>query len=269
MKKFLGAIGTVLFVAVVVLPVVWIFLTSVKSNQDILNSPWAFTVPPRWENFGRAWVAQDLGLAFWLSLMVVAGTLIVLIPLSSLMAHALARHRFRGRGAIFALVAGGMIFPNLLAAVPLFLIMARAGLDDSVPGLILAYVAYSLPFTVFVLHGFYSALPRELEEAAVIDGAGPWQLFIKIMEPLARPGLWVVVIFNCIGLWNEYNLAKLLLLRSKTLPVGLADLISQQQYAGDWGALFAGTTLVMLPVLAVYLALKDRVQQAMLAGAIK
>lgn len=269
MKRLTGWTVTGLFVALVILPVAWVFLTSLKSNLAILYNPWSLPDPPQWANFGRAWVTQDLGRAFGLSLAAVVGTLMLLIPLASLMAHTLARHRFKGSAVLFALVAGGMVFPNLLAAVPLFLLMAKVGLDDSMPGLILAYAAYSLPFTVFVLHGFYSSLPQELEEAAVLDGASPWQMFLRVMEPLARPGLWVVVIFNCIGLWNEYNLAKLLLLRSKTLPVGLADLISQQQYAGDWGALFAGTTLVMLPVLAVYIALKDRVQQAMLAGAIK
>ncbi|ARU42445.1 hypothetical protein CCB80_15315 [Armatimonadetes bacterium Uphvl-Ar1] len=257
------------FGAVVILPVLWVFFSSVRGNQEILNSPFAVTIPPAFDNFGKAWGAQNLGAAFILSLIVTLLTLVFLIPIGGMMAYALSRYQFRGSGLILGLVTLGMLFPNLLAAVPLFLMMADMGLDDSLVGLVMAYVAYSLSFTVFVLHGFFAALPNELAEAATIDGAGHWSLFLRVMVPLASPGIWVVVIFNVIGLWNEYNLAKILMLQQKTLPVGLADLISQQQYAGDWGAIFAGAVLVIFPVMTLYLFLKDKVQQAMLAGAIK
>lgn len=258
-----------LFAVVVVAPVGWVFFSAVRSNQAILKSPFEVTIPPAFDNFGKAWLSQDLGSAFFLSVTATVLTLVFLIPIGGMMAYALARYRFRGSGWILGLVTLGMLFPNLLAAVPLFIMLAELRLNDTLFGLILAYVAYSLSFTVFVLHGFFSALPEELAEAATIDGAGHWSLFLRIMVPLAAPGIWVVVIFNVIGLWNEYNLAKVLLMERKTLPVGLADLISQQQYAGDWGAIFAGAVLVMLPVLSLYLVLKDKVQQAMLAGAIK
>ncbi|MFM9873917.1 MAG: carbohydrate ABC transporter permease [Fimbriimonadaceae bacterium] len=267
--KVLRPVLMVLFALCVVLPVAWVFFSSVKSNMDITKSPFAATIPPAWGNFEKAWTKQDLGSAFLFSLMVTTLTLVILIPLGSMMAYALSKYKFRGSGAILGLVTMGMLFPNLLAAVPLFLTMVKIGLDDTLLGLVLAYVAYSLSFTVFVLHGFFSALPDELGEAATIDGAGHWSLFLRVMMPLAKPGIWVVLIFNAIGLWNEYNLAKILMLQQKTLPVGLADLISQQQYAGDWGAIFAGAVLVMVPVLTLYLVLKDKVQQAMLAGAIK
>lgn len=257
------------FAAAVVLPVAWVFFSAVKSNADILKSPFAATMPPQFGNFGKAWADQDLGSSFLFSLLVTGLTLALLIPIGGMMAYALSRFKFKGSGFILGMVSLGMLFPNLLAAVPLFMSMANVGLNDTLTGLVLAYVAFSLSFTVFVLHGFFAALPEELAEAATIDGAGHWSLFLRVMVPLAKPGIWVVVILNAIGLWNEYNLAKILMLRQKTLPVGLADLIAQQQYAGDWGAIFAGAVLVMLPVLILYLLLKEKVQQAMLAGAIK
>jgi len=133
------------------------------------------------------------------------------------------------------------------------------------------YVAYSLPFTIFVMSGFYQSLPGELAEAAMMDGCGHTGTFVKVMAPLARPGLIVVGIFNAIGLWNEYALA-LVLVPSKenhTLPIGIANLVMTQQYQSDWGALFAGLVIVMLPVLAVYWAFKDKIHETMLAGAVK
>lgn len=271
--RHLGRVGGLVlswgFVIVVVGPVAWVLFSSFKSNAAILDSPWRGTWPPEFGNYAKAWVGEDLGSGFLLSLVVTAGSLAVLLPVGALSAYALARFRFRGSGAVFGVISAGLLFPNLLAAVPLYLMMSGWGLDDTVPGLVMAYVAYSLSFTVFVLHGFFSGLPDELGEAAEMDGCSPMGVFLRVMVPLARPGLVVVGIFNAIGLWNEYNLAKVLLLREKTLPVGLSDLISQQQYAGEWGALFAGTTIVMGPILVVYWFMRERIQEAMLAGAIK
>jgi len=269
MKAMIARLGMAFFAMIVVFPLIWVFASSLKSNQQIIDSPFVLPIPPRFENFSKAWTAQDLGSGFILSLVVTLLTLAFLIPIGSMMAYALSRYKFKGSGIVLSIVTLGMLFPNLLAAVPLFLTMAQLGWDDTIFGLVLAYIAYSIPFTVFVLSGFFTALPEELAEAATIDGAGHWSLFLKVMMPLAKPGIWVVLIFNSIGLWNEYNLAKVLMLRQKTLPVGLADLISQQQYAGEWGALFAGAVLVMIPILTMYMLLKDKVQQAMLAGAIK
>lgn len=258
-----------IFVLIVVLPVAWVFLSSVKSNQAILESPFAVTIPPQFKNFELAWTEENLGAGFILSLVATLLTLAFLVPIGCLMAYGLAKYSFKGSGLVLGLITAGMLFPNLLAAVPLFIQLTEWGWDDSLFGLVATYVAYSLSFTVFVLHGFFTALPEELAEAARIDGAGHWSLFLKVMLPLAKPGIWVAVIFNTIGLWNEYNLAKVLLAEAKTLPVGLGDLISAQQYAGNWGALYAGAVLVMVPILVLYLLLKDKVQEAMLAGAIK
>lgn len=267
--KMLGRLFAWLFAALVVLPVAWVMMSSLKSNQAILESPWLLPVPPQFSNFEKAIVAEDLGSAMVRSVLATALTMLFLMPIGSAAAYALARFKFRGDSLLLGLFSAGMLFPNLLAAVPLVMLMSQAGWDDSLFGLVTAYVAYSLAFTIFVMHGFFSSLPEELAEAAQIDGCGEGRAFLQVMLPLAKPGLIVVALFNGIGLWNEYNLAKVVLLREKTLPVGLADLISQQQYAGEWGALYAGAVIVMLPVLIIYWLLKEKIQQAMLAGAIK
>jgi ABC-type glycerol-3-phosphate transport system permease component len=149
--------------------------------------------------------------------------------------------------------------------------MRTLSLQDTKVGLTLVYVAYSLSFTIFVLTGFFQTLPGELAEAAMIDGCGHGLTFWRVMLPLARPGMLVVAVFNAIGLWNEYGLA-LILVPSKenqTLPLGLANLTSVQQYQADWGALFAGLVIVMAPALAVYWVLRNRIHDTMLAGAVK
>jgi N-acetylglucosamine transport system permease protein len=155
--------------------------------------------------------------------------------------------------------------------VPLFFVVRDMGLFDTKTGLILVYVAYSLSFTIFVLSGFFHSLPNELAEAAKIDGCGEHRVFWQIMFPLAKPGLVVVAIFNAIGLWNEYSLALVLTSQdeTRTLPLGIANLVMTQHYQSDWGTLFAGLVIVMLPVMIVYWFFRDRIHETMLAGAVK
>lgn len=166
---------------------------------------------------------------------------------------------------------GQMMFPNFLVIVPLYFLLKDLHVLDTMTGLVIVYVAYSLSFTIFVLGGFFEALPNELMEAAMIDGCSHSRTFWRVMLPLAKPGLVVVSIFVGIGLWNEYQLALVLMPspHNKTLPLGIANLTMTQQYQSDWGALFAGLVIVMAPVLLVYWFFRDKIHQAMLAGAIK
>ena len=222
-------------------------------------------------NYTEAWTTTQIGSAFLNSLIVSFATIVVLVPISAMASYVLAKFRFRGSNALFMLFLGGMMFPQFLVIVPLFLQMSGLGLDDSLFGLTLVYIAFSLPFTVFVLTGFFHQLPDELAEAAMLDGCGHHAVFWKVMWPLAKPGLVVVTIFDVIGLWNEYNLA-LVLMRTRegfTLPRALDSLQMTAQYLGDTGALMAAMVIVILPVLVVYWLLKDKIHEAMLAGAIK
>ncbi len=222
-------------------------------------------------NYVEAWTTTQIGKAFMNSLIVSFATMFVLIPISAMAAYVLAKYKFRGSNALFMLFLGGMMFPQFLVIVPLFLQMSSLKLDDSLFGLTLVYIAFSLPFTVFVLTGFFHQLPDELAEAAMLDGCGHQATFWKIMMPLAKPGLVVVTIFDVIGLWNEYNLA-LVLMRTRegfTLPRALDSLQMTAQYLGDTGALMAAMVIVILPVLLVYWLLKEKIHEAMLAGAVK
>lgn len=271
MKKALNTVGLAFFALSVLLPLVWVLLSSLKPGAEILGHPWALPSELRFGNYGRAWNEAGIGRAFVNSLVVTVATLVVLIPIGAMAAYVLARYVFPGAKAVLATFLAGMMFPHFLVIVPLFLMLRDMKMLDTMHGLVLVYIAYSLPFTVFVLNGFFQNLPEELAEAAMLDGCGHNGVFWKVMLPLARPGLLVVGLFNAIGLWNEYGLALVLLPSesNRTLPLGLANLTMTQQYQSDWGALFAALVIVMLPVLGVYLIFKEKIQETMLAGAVK
>lgn len=271
MKKALSGVGLGLFTLVILLPIAWVLVSSLKSGDQIIGSPWSLPTKLQWVNYRNAWSEAGIGTAFFNSVIVTVSTLVILLPIGSMAAYVLARYPFPGRNLIFGTFMGGMMFPNFLIIVPLFVLVSTLHLIDTKIGLVLVYVAYSLAFTVFVMTGFFQTLPSELGEAAMMDGCSHARTFWKVMLPLARPGLIVVGIFNAIGLWNEYGLALVLVPHKEnwTLPRGIANLTSTEQYTADWGALLAGLVIVMLPVLIVYWIFRDKIHETMLAGAVK
>ena len=271
MIRFFGQLLLLLFLISILGPFLWVILTSMKSGSEIFESPWQLPRGFVSKNFVSAWTDGVIGRNLVNSVVATIGTLAILIPVGSMAAYVLAKYPFRGSKWILNGFVGGLMFPNFLVIIPLFLLVSKLGILNTMHGLILVYVAYSLAFTVFVLHGFFSTLPNELMEASMLDGCTDSSTFWRVMFPIARPGVLVVAIFNAIGLWNEYPLALVLAGEGKvqTLPVGIANLTMTQGYSGDWGALFAGIVIVMLPVMGVYLIFKDQTQKTMLAGAIK
>lgn len=292
-----------LYLAVVVLPLFWVLYTSAKSTREIYKSPFALPAiitqkapesgNPLAENYRNAWVKSHFSAYLFNSIKVVSLSLFFTVLLGAMAAYALARFSFFGRNAISVFFLAGLVIPMQLLVIPLFFqftdishfltrllspLAALAGLGrltvslhDTHFGLILIYVAASLPFTIFVLTAFFRTLPGELREAALIDGCSEWQTFCLVMMPLARTGLTTVTIFNALGLWNEY-LFGLVFLNSdaqKTLPLGLASLSMQAQYKSDIGLMFAGIVIVFLPTLLLYMLLQKQITGGVVAGAVK
>jgi len=264
------------FALVVIVPLLWMVFSSFKSGPEIFASPWGLPSKLHFENFAHAWQTAGIAHFFLNSLIVTVATLVVLIPIGAMAAYVFARYPFLGSKVLFGTFLGGMMFPQFLTIVPLFFLMnslklGSYSLYDTKLGLTIVYIAYSLPFTVFVLAGFFQTLPKDLDEAAMIDGASHSGVFWKVMLPLAKPGLIVVGIFNGIGLWNEYSLALVLMPSeaNRTLPLGIANLVMVEHYQSDWGALFAGLVIVMIPVLIVYWIFREKIHETMLAGALK
>jgi N-acetylglucosamine transport system permease protein len=256
---------------VTALPLLWAVVSSLKTDQEILNEPWAPPSSLHFENWSRAWTAASIGRYFFNSLIVVGGALVLTMLLGSLVAYSLARYQFRGNRFIYYTFVAAMFFPVFLALVPLFFVVRQLGLLGTYHGLILVYAAYAVPFTVFFLHAFFRTLPEEVAEAAVLDGCSHSAVFFRVMLPLARPGLVAVGIFNFLGLWNQYLLPLVLNPDPDryVLAQGLAALSVSQGYRSDWSGLFAGLTIAMLPVLVAYVAFQRHIRAGMTAGAVR
>jgi N-acetylglucosamine transport system permease protein len=265
----------ILWAVLIVLPLVWIVLSSFKTDAQIGGSAW--TWPHHWSFavFHRAW---DKGIGAFLlhTVIVMVFSVTFTMLFGAMAAYVLSRYEFPGNRFLYYLFVAGAMFPVYLALVPLFFMVKNLGMLNTYQGLILVYIAYSLPFTVFFLHSFFRTLPTAVHEAAMIDGCSHTRAFFQVMLPMAKPGLISVGIFNVLGQWNQYILP-LTLMQKQTgtdhdrsvLTEGLMNLALQQGYSGDMPALFAGMTIAMIPVLVVYLSFQRQVQAGLTAGTMK
>ncbi|MTE21472.1 ABC transporter permease subunit [Streptomyces sp. TRM43335] len=271
LNVFSGAF-LVLWVVMAAGPLVWVMVNSLRESGEITGNPFGWPSALSLENFANAWSEANIGTYTLNSLIVLAGSLPGTMLLGSMAAYVIARYTFPGNRVVYLLFAGGMMFPIILAVVPLFFVMDNFSLLDTRHGLIIAYIAYSLPFTTFFMTSFFRTLPGSVAEAATIDGASHSRIFFQVMLPMAKPGLISIGIFNFLGQWNQYFLPLALNSTDEDkalLTQGLAELSVNQGYQGDWGALFAGLTIAMLPILVVYMVFQRQVQEGLTAGAVK
>jgi N-acetylglucosamine transport system permease protein len=256
-------------------PLLWVILASFKSNTEIfLGSPFALPAQVSFDSYVTAWSEANVGRYFLNSVFVVtlgtAGTMLF----GSMAAYVLARYTFFGNRAIYYLFVSGLAFPVFLAIVPLVLMMNNFGLTNTFTGLILVYIAYSLPFTVFFLAAFFKTLPNEIAEAATMDGASHTRLFFRVMMPMARSGLVSITIFNIVGQWNQYLLPVAIMQgqgadQKWVLTQGIAAISVSAGYQANWAALFAALTLAILPMIVMYAFFQRQIQSGLTAGAVK
>ena len=253
---------------IVIVPFLWVLLSSFKTTKEILASP--FSLPAHWgvDNYVNAWTDAGIRKFFLNTVIVVGGALVLVMLLGAMCAYVLARFVFPGARFIYYSMLAGLTFPIFLAVVPLFFILKNGGLLNTLPGLIMVYVAFALPFTVFFLYSFFKSLPNDVYEAAVMDGAGDWRIFFQIMLPMARPGIAAVAIFNFLGLWNQFLLPVALNTDPDryVLTQGMANFASQAGYAVDFGALFAAVVITVVPVLIVYVIFQRRLEGSVSRG---
>ena len=264
-------IALILWSLLVILPLLWTLLSSFKTTQEILGNPLSLPGKLQFSNYASAWTTAGIGRYFANTVVVVGSALVLVMILGAMCAYVLARFSFRGNRLIYYSMLAGLTFPVFLAIVPLFFVLKNLSLLNTLPGLIITYVAFALPFTVFFLHSFFKALPGEVYEAAQIDGAGEWRSFFSVMLPMARPGMASVAIFNFLGLWNQFLLPVALNTDSKNyvLSQGMASFASQAGYAVDFGALFAAVVITVAPVLVVYIIFQRQLQVSVTAGGVK
>jgi ABC-type glycerol-3-phosphate transport system permease component len=257
-----------LFTAFVIL---WIGASSLKTNRELFLNVWSLPTKPEFQNYIKAWSQLHLGSYFLNSFEVVMSSVIIILVLSAPASYILSRAKFRGSNLITMIFVAGIGIPMPLLFIPLFVILAGIKLINTLPGLGILYVASSIPFTVYMLTSFFGTLPKELEEAAILDGCSDIQVFSKVMLPLASPGLITAAIFNFMFLWNEYQLALVFLSGPKlrTLSLGLYALENSMEYTGDWVGLMAGVVCVVVPTIILYIFLSERMISGITMGAVK
>ena len=267
----------------IVVPVAWVFMASIKQNSEFYGNPWALPLGFYWQNFVNAWNTAKMGDYMLNSVIVTALALIILLAVALPAAYCLSRFHFRGRKFFnVAFMAGLFINVNYIV-VPIFL-MLRDGdtflkntfgfnfLLNNLVVLAVVYAATALPFTIYLLSGYFATLPHDFEEAAYIDGAGYGKTMLKIIFPMAQPSIITIILFNFLSFWNEYIISMTLMNSAtggKTLPVGLLNLMQAQQSAAEYGTMYAGLVLVMLPTLILYICVQKKLIQGMTVGGLK
>lgn len=265
-----------LWIALVVTSLIWffpflvMFLTSVKTNADISSSPaWALPTSWAWENYAEAFEVGNLGQTGLNSLVISLVKVPFGLLLAAATAFAIARIRFKRHRIVLGLIAIGSMVPIQVALGPLFTTMLSLGLLDSRPGLVLPYLAFGIPYAVFVLYGFFRSIPDEIEESARIDGASTFRIFWQVILPLAKPALAALFILDFVATWNEYAMATTLLQSQENWTVPLAVQSFSTQFGTDYGPLNAFIIMSAIPVVIVYLLFQRYFVQGALSGAVK
>lgn len=250
-------------------PVVWMLFSSLKSYSEFYLNPWLWPREWHWENYARVWVGANFGLYFANSVIMVTSSVTGMVIVGSMAGYALARYRFPGRESTLYYFISGQIVPAQVVLIPLFIIIRFLGLLNTRQGLFLVYLGASMPFVVFMMQGFFKAIPHELEEAARMDGAGELRIFWQIMLPLARPGIGSLAIFQTLYIWNEFLFALLFANKPelRTLPIGIFSVIGQ--YFTDYPVFFAGLAVAMLPSVALYVIFSKYILRGVISGAVK
>ncbi|HWR84520.1 MAG TPA: carbohydrate ABC transporter permease [Rhodoglobus sp.] len=266
--QYLALAGYLIFLG---FPLLWLISASFKSSQE-LNSLTANLIPSPWvfDNYANALERQNLLTAAGNSVLVAVLTMIIAVVLSMPMAYALARLRGRLRAAGTVWILTSQVFPTILIIIPLFLVLRTLQLNDTLFGLILVYVTFTLPFTLWMLQGFVAAIPRELEEAAEMDGAGRLMILRSVVLPLLVPGLVATAMFTFVSAWNEFFLALVLLQSPElyTLPIALRSFLGAEGQT-QLGPLAAGAVLATIPSFVIFSILQRRLTGGLLAGAVK
>jgi len=249
----------------------WMVMTSLKTNQELFANVWALPAVPQWINYQKAWVNSNLSHYFFNSIVVTFFGIIITAVIASMASYVIARYRFVGNRFLLTYFMSGFAIPVQLTIVPIYIFLNQMNLVNNLAVLVVLYITGSLSFSIFTMVGFFRSIPQEMEEAAILDGASEYQVFWKIMLPLAKPGLVTITIFNFLYVWNEYFLAVLLLNDSAkmTISVGLYFMKAQQGYAANWVGMLAGLIIVLIPSILFFLVFQKQISSGLTAGALK
>lgn len=276
-------VALITLAVVIIVPVAWVFMASIKQNSEFYGNPWALPAGVYWQNFVDAWNSANMGSYMINSVIVTALALVLLLVIALPAAYCLSRFEFKGSKFLNTAFMAGLFINVNYIVVPIFL-MLRDGdiwlrkvfgegfLLNNLVVLAVVYAATALPFTIYLLSGYFRTLPHDYEEAAYIDGASYSKAMWKIIFPMAKPSILTIILFNFLSFWNEYIISMTLMSSAsgqKTLPVGLLNLMQAQQSKAEYGMMYAGLVLVMLPTLILYMCVQKQLTQGMTVGGLK
>jgi raffinose/stachyose/melibiose transport system permease protein len=253
----------------VLIPIVYMVLASFKSVPDFFSNPYGLPSKWMWENYTRAWNEAKIAITLPNSIIVTATSVLGSSFLSALISYGLSRRGKPFVTGLYLLFVGGMLVPAQMIVIPLFILLRAVGLFGTLFALIFPYMALGLPLGVLVLTPIVATLPRELSDAARVDGANEWQIFWRIILPLLRPGLASVSILNGVWMWNEFFIPLVVAFKaqSQTMPVGIVSFIGT--YSTEWGLVFASVVVSTAPAIVAYLLMTQQFVAGLTAGAIK
>lgn len=262
--------GLLLFVTVISLaPFVWVVLSSFKSNAEVLDSALSWPSRFSFDAYFEALTRTRFFLYFFNSLLVSTLATIAAVAIFGMAAYVLARYAFRGRDLIYAVLISSLLISLVPMQQPITQIIRTLGLYDTLWALVLVYAVRGLPIAVFVLHSFFKSIPRELEEAAVLDGAGFFRIYFNMMLPLARPAMASAGVLIFLNSWNDFLFALLLTQSEETRTLSYALRFFTNMFSYDYPTLFAAVVLTLLPSIVVYVLLQEQIQESLAAGAVK
>mgnify|MGYP000960415666 CR=1 FL=1 len=281
-KKFILFL-LITFAIIVLVPIIWVFVASLKQNKEFYGNPWTLPEKLYFQNFSDAWNKARMGEYMLTSVSVTFMAIIILLFTAIPASYTLSRFSFKFRKLINTVFMGGLFINVNYIVVPIFLMLVSGDkIIRSLFGtslllnnpfiLAVVYAATALPFTIYLLSGYFVTLPRAYEESAYMDGAGYWRTMISVIIPMATPSIITVVLFNFLSFWNEYIISLTLLSDPrgvKTLPVGLMNLMKAQNAAAQYGQMYAGLVLAMLPTLILFLIVQKKLTQGMTLGGLK
>lgn len=252
-------------------PLIWLFMSSVKSTGEIIASPWSLPRSLDFENYAQAWTLGRIGHDLLNSVVVAVLSLAIMVGSGSLAAYAIDKYtRVKARWPMLMFFLLGQMIPGQVVIIPVYIIVSKLHLLNSYLGLSLVYSASGLPFVIFIMQGFFQSVPRELYDAASVDGFGEFLIFRKVALPLARPAVMAALIIQFLFVWNEFILATVLDGSGNyvTLPVGLYDAVIGP-FTTSYGTAFAGVCLAVIPIIIVYAVLQRWIIRGITVGALK
>lgn len=271
LSNLISRLILIIYSAIVIYPMLWTLSCSLKTNEEFFDNIFGLPRVLHFENYVNAWIKANVSTYFMNSVFISVASIFLMILMASTTSFVLARYRFKLNRLVTFIYISGIMIPGMAGIIPLFLEIRAFHMLDNRAVIALLCGVGMMPMSVFLLINFFKTIPSEIEEAGVIDGCNSYQLFGKVMFPLAIPGLIPLIIIQFIWVWNEVYFSYILLSTDakKTLQVGLINLQKVQYQRCDWVVLFAAIVIVMIPTLAVYLVFQRKIIEGVSVGALK